>query len=133
MSVVNAERDSRRGNFWLLLGIVLTVGGALLLIAGLGGILVRALSGDPERMFGAFEFFWMPFVGAFALAVGIMAWVAGNLLRGSARFAQGAVGSTTPMATAPPVAAVPGWSCPKCGNQNQLGDAVCSVCGTARP
>jgi hypothetical protein len=82
-------------------------------------------------VFGAFEFFWMPFVGAFALAVGIMAWVAGNLLRGSARFAQGAAGS--PMVTAPSVAAVPGWSCPKCGNQNQLGDAVCSVCGTARP
>jgi hypothetical protein len=131
MSVVNAERDSRRGNFWRLLGIALTVGGALLLIAGLGGIMVRALSGDPDRVFGAFEFFWMPFVGAFALAVGIMAWVGGNLLRGSARFAQGAAGS--PMVTAPAVAAVPGWSCPKCGNQNQLGDAVCSVCGTARP
>jgi hypothetical protein len=130
MSVVNPERDSRRGNFWLL-GIALTVGGALLLIAGLGGIMVRALSGDPDRVFGAFEFFWMPFVGAFALAVGIMAWVAGNLLRGSARFAQGTAGS--PMVTGPPVAAVAGWSCQRCGNQNQLGDAVCSVCGTARP
>ena len=129
MSVVNPERDSRRGNFWLL-GIALTMGGALLLIAGLGGIMVRALSGDPDRVFGAFEFFWMPFVGAFALAVGIMAWVAGNLLRGSARFAQGAAGSPI---TSPAVAAVPGWSCPKCGNQNQLGDDLCSVCGTARP
>ncbi|MGH2655703.1 MAG: zinc finger Ran-binding domain-containing protein [Actinomycetota bacterium] len=132
MSVVNPQRDSRRGNAWRLLGILLTVSGSLLLIAGVGGILVRALSGDPERMFGAFDFFWMPFVGAFALAVGVMAWVAGNLLRGSARFAQGAVGST-PMVTAPPVAAVLGWSCPKCGNQNQVGDAVCSVCGTDRP
>jgi hypothetical protein len=130
MSVVNPERDSRRGNFWLL-GIALTMGGALLLIAGLGGIMVRALSGDPDRVFGAFEFFWMPFVGAFALAVGIMAWVAGNLLRGSARFAQGTAGS--PMVTGPPVAAVAGWSCQRCGNQNQLGDAACSVCGTARP
>lgn len=54
MSVVHPERDGRRGNFWRLLGIVVTVGGALLLIAG--GIMVRALSGDPDRMFGAFDF-----------------------------------------------------------------------------
>ncbi|MGH2653626.1 MAG: zinc finger Ran-binding domain-containing protein [Actinomycetota bacterium] len=132
MSVVNPQRDSRRGNAWRLLGVVLTVGGSLLLVTGVGGIMVRALSGDPERMFGAFDFFWMPFVGAFALAVGIMAWVAGNLLRGSARFAQGASG-TLPMAAPTSGAAVPGWSCPKCGNQNQVGDAVCSVCGTDRP
>ncbi|MGH2547035.1 MAG: zinc finger Ran-binding domain-containing protein [Actinomycetota bacterium] len=132
MSVVNPQRDSRRGTAWRLLGIVLTVGGSLMLVTGVGGILVRALSGDPERMFAAFDFFWTPFVGVFALALGIMAWVAGNLLRGSARFAQGAAGST-PLVTAPPVAAVPGWSCPKCGNQNQLGDALCSVCGTDRP
>jgi hypothetical protein len=131
MSVVNPERDARRGNLWRLLGIVLTVGGALLLIAGLAGIMVRALSLDPDRAFGAFDFFWMPFVGGFALAGGIMAWVAGNLLRGSARFAQGAA-MTAPMVS-PRAAAMPGWSCPKCGNQNQLGDAVCSVCGTARP
>ena len=132
MSVVDPQRDSRRGSFWRLVGIVLTVGGALLLIVGIGGIVMRATSGDPDTAFGAFDFFWMPFVGGFALAGGIMAWVAGNLLRGSARFA---IGSSRPflMVTPPPVTPVAGWSCPKCGNQNELGVAACSVCGTARP
>lgn len=132
MTVVDPQRDSRRGTMWRLVGIVLTVGGSLLLIVGIGGIMMRALSGDPETAFGAFDFFWMPFVGGFALAAGIMAWVAGNLLRSSARFAGAAAGSF-PIVTPPPVAAAPGWSCPKCGNQNELGVAVCSVCGTARP
>lgn len=74
----------------------------------------------------------VPFVGAFAVAAGIIAWVAGNILRGSARFAVSGVGSF-PMMTPPPVAAVAGCSCPKCGNQNQVAVSVCSVCGTAQP
>ena len=124
--VVDPERDSRRGNALRILGMVLTIGGALLMIGGIVGILANAVS--PY----AFDYFWMPFVGGFALAGGIFAWVGGNLLRGSARFAQSAAGQTH-MVTAPPVAAVSGWSCPKCGNQNQVGDAVCLVCGTDRP
>jgi hypothetical protein len=131
MTVVDRERDSRRGNLWRMLGIVLTVGGALLLTVGIGGILMKALSGDPETMFGAFDFFWMPFAGGIALTVGILAWVAGNLMRGSARFAGGSSGPF-PMTT-PAAAPVVGWSCPKCGNHNGLGAAACSVCGTARP
>ncbi len=128
VTVVNPERDSRRGNFWRLIGIVLTVGGALMLIVGVGGILVDVLNADPESVFGAFDLFWMPFVGGFALAAGIVAWVAGNLLRGSARFAA-AASESFPVVTS----SVVGWSCPKCGNQNAMGAAVCSVCGTARP
>jgi hypothetical protein len=132
MTVVDPQRDSRRGTAWRLIGIVVTVGGALLLIVGIAGILMRGLSGDPEIAFGAFDFFWMPFVGGFALAAGIMAWVAGNLLRGSARFAAGSRGPF-PMVTPPRIGPVAGWSCPKCGNHNGLAAAACSVCGTARP
>jgi Zn-finger in Ran binding protein and others len=132
MTVVDPDRDARRGNLWRAIGIILTVGGTLLLIVGVTGILIKALSGDPETMFGAFDFFWMPFVGGFALAGGILAWVAGNLLRGSARFAAGATGRF-PTMTSPVVIPMMEWSCPKCGNQNQVDATTCTVCGTTRP
>ncbi len=123
--VVDPQRDSRRGNVLRIVGIVLTVGGALLLIGGIFGIVPNALSPD------AFDFFWMPFVGSFALAGGIISWVAGNLLRGSARFARGSIGSF-PTVTPPAVAGAPGWDCANCGNRNQPAATACSVCGTAR-
>jgi hypothetical protein len=125
--VVDPDRDSRRGRALKVAGIVVTLGGAALLLVGLIGIVVTAVGGNP------FAFFWMPFVGAFALAAGIMMWVGGNLLLGSARFArQNPMTSVFPTMATPTAGAVSGWACPKCGNQNQVATA-CSVCGTARP
>ena len=128
VGVVDPERSLRRGRVLRLTGIVLTVVGALLLILGVAGILTSALGSDP---FGAFDFFWMPFVGGFALVAGVWMWVGGNLMLRSAEFARG--GSSmlfTPVSSPAPTGV---WTCPRCGNGNQVGAVTCSVCGASKP
>jgi hypothetical protein len=126
--VVDPDRSARRGRLLKTLGIGATVGGALLLIVGVAGIVMTALGSDP---FDTFSFFWMPFVGGFALAGGILAWVGGNLLLRSAEFARGH--SSTPfIPVTMPASGSVGWTCSRCGNGNQAMATTCSVCSNAR-
>jgi hypothetical protein len=125
--VVDPDRESRRGRVLKVVGIVATLVGAGLLLGGVIGIAATAVEGNP------FAFFWMPFVGGFGLAAGILMWVMGNLMLGSARFTRGnPIAARFPQVAAPTAGSVSGWSCPKCGNQNQPAVTVCSVCGAAR-
>ncbi len=121
--VVDPEKMRRRARLLRPLGMLVTFAGAALLIAGIGFIAV-----DP---FGAFEVFWMPFVGGFALFPGILMWVAGNLARASADFASSQTpvsGSLGGMPSTFPTTAT--RACPSCGNANPVGLQTCRVCGT---
>ncbi|MGH2686656.1 MAG: hypothetical protein ACRDJP_14420 [Actinomycetota bacterium] len=121
--VVDPEKMRRRARVLRPLGMLVTFAGAALLLAGIGFIAVNP--------FDAFEVFWMPFVGGFALFPGILMWVAGNLARASADFAssQSPVGGGSgPLSTSFGAAAT--RSCPSCGNANPVGLQTCQVCGT---
>jgi hypothetical protein len=113
--VIDPERQRRRARVLRPLGILVTIGGAAML---LGGIVL--LVSDP---LGALDVFWMPFVGGFIMFPGILMWVAGNLARASADFA-----SSLP--PTPSGYGVPAFrSCATCGNANPMTARTCQVCG----
>jgi hypothetical protein len=113
----------RRARVLRPLGILVTLAGAALLVAGIGFIAVNP--------FGAFEVFWMPFVGGFALFPGILMWVAGNLARASADFAstQSPIGGGLGRMPSS-FGTTATRACPSCSNANPVGLQTCQVCGT---
>ena len=118
---VDPEKMRRRARLLRPLGMLVTFLGAALLLVGIGLIAVNP--------FGAFEVFWMPFVGGFALFPGILMWVGGNLARASADFAS----SQSPVgggygALGKSFGATATRACPSCGNVNPVGLQTCQVC-----
>ena len=119
--VIDPERSRRRARILRPLGILTTIVGAVMLLGGIALITMNP--------FGAFDYFFLPFVGGLLVFPGILMWVAGNLARASAEFASRHPGIGP---GAPPQAfgVSATRSCPSCGNENPMAARVCQVCGT---